>query len=113
MLKQLGTFVVCGALLMSTGTVMAQAYNQDHPSHGHGKPAYHGMYDQGRHEGWYKKGGRVPSNYRGGSYVVTNWHSEHLRQPPHGYNWVRSDNGDFLLVAVTTGVIASIIAASH
>ena len=29
-----------------------------------------------------------------------------------GYHYVRSDNGDILLVAVTTGVIASII-ASH
>ena len=111
MLKQLGTFVVCGALLLSTGTVMAQAYSQGRPAHG--KPAYHGMYDQGSHEGWYKKGGRVPSNYRGGHYVVSNWRAAHLRQPPRGYHWIRSDNGDFLMVAVTTGIIASIIAASH
>jgi hypothetical protein len=30
-----------------------------------------------------------------------------------GYHWVRSDNGDYLLVAITTGLIASIIAATH
>lgn len=106
MLKQLGAIVVCGALLVSTGTAMAQAYNQ-------GRPAYHGMYDQGRHEGWYKKGGRLPSSYRGNHYVVGNWRAYHLRQPPRGYHWVRSDNGDFLLVAVTTGIITSIIAAGH
>ena len=32
----------------------------------------------------------------------------HLRQPPRGYHWVQSGN-DFLLVAITTGVIASIL----
>jgi len=68
------------------------------------------MYEQGHQQGWYKRGGRVPSAYRGGQYVVTNWRGDHLRQPPRGYHWVRSDNGDFLLVAVSTGIIASIIA---
>ncbi|MEO8999796.1 MAG: RcnB family protein [Rhodanobacter sp.] len=68
------------------------------------------MYDRGRHEGWYKRGGYVPTEYRGGSYVVTDWRSRHLRQPPRGYRYVRSDNGDFLLVAITTGIIASILA---
>ena len=69
-----------------------------------------GMYDRGRHEGWYKRGGHMPSEYRGGSYVVTDWRSQRLRQPPRGYHYVRSDNGDFLLVAITTGIIASILA---
>lgn len=32
-----------------------------------------------------------------------------LRAPPRGYRWVRSDN-DAVLVAITTGVIASVIA---
>jgi Ni/Co efflux regulator RcnB len=68
------------------------------------------MYDRGRHEGWYKRGGHMPSEYRGGSYVVTDWRSRHLREPPRGYHYVRSDNGDFLLVAITTGIIASILA---
>jgi Ni/Co efflux regulator RcnB len=49
-------------------------------------------------------------DYRRGTYVVTDWHRAHLREPPRGYRWVRSDNGDFLLVAVTTGVIAEILA---
>ncbi|WP_375397297.1 RcnB family protein [uncultured Sphingomonas sp.] len=34
-----------------------------------------------------------------------------LRQPPRGYHWVRSGN-DAVLVAVTTGVIASVIAGA-
>ena len=108
MKKAIGALVLCGSLLASTGAAFAQYGPPDHPqSH------YHGMYDQGRHEGWYKRGGQMPAAYRGGRYVVTDWRHAHLRQPPRGYHWVRSDNGDFLLVAITTGVIASIIAASH
>jgi len=126
--KQRSMWVVCGALLMfSTASVVAQPRTQDYRdqhqdqgqdrgnhdrnggNHGHGK-SYSGMYDRGRHEGWYKRGGHVPVEYRGGSYVVTDWRSHHLRQPPRGYRYVRSDNGDFLLVAVTTGIIASILA---
>jgi Ni/Co efflux regulator RcnB len=119
MKKALGAIALCGVLLASTGTAFAQPYAPDqHHGRGHDRshhPAhrYHGMYDQGRHEGWYKKGGHLPPSYRGSRYVVTDWHHSHLRQPPRGYHWVRSDNGDFLLVAITTGVIASIIAASH
>ncbi len=73
---------------------------------------YYVMHDRGRHEGWYRRGGRVPVEYRGSRYVVTDWRVHHLRQPPRGYHWVRSDNNDYLLVAITTGVIASIF-ASH
>ena len=127
--KQRSMWVVCGALLMfSAAAAVAQPQDQDHRdrqhqggdqdrgdhgrgrgNHGHGR-SYHGMYDRGRHEGWYHQGGYVPTEYRDGPYVVTDWRSQHLREPPRGYRYVRSDNGDFLLVAITTGVIASILA---
>ena len=42
--------------------------------------------------------------YRGPTYVVGNYGYYQLRQPPRGYHWVRANN-DFLLVAITTGVI--------
>jgi len=115
MKKAMGVFVLCCSLLASTGTAVAQDHGQDrHQNRDHHHASrYHGMYDQGRHEGWYKRGGHMPAAYRGRRYVVTDWRHAHLRQPPRGYHWVRSDNGDFLLVAITTGVIASIIAASH
>jgi len=114
MKKHLGSLLICSALAMSFA-MSASAQPQDHQDdHGHNSgPSQHAMYDRGRSEGWYKKGGHVPAEYNGGSYAVTDWRSEHLRQPPRGYHYVRSDNGDFLLVAVTTGVIASIIAGSH
>jgi Ni/Co efflux regulator RcnB len=111
MKRRLSGLMFCGALLLSSGTLLAQDYGHgdQHYDHDHGGP---GFYDRGHREGWYRAGGRVPDEYRRGDYVVSDWHREHLRPPPRGYHYVRSDNGDFLLVAVTTGVIASII-ASH
>ncbi|WP_256364108.1 RcnB family protein [Rhodanobacter sp. C05] len=51
----------------------------------------------------------MPSDYRGREYVVSDWRHERLRPPPRGYHWVRSDNGDFLLVAISTGIIADLL----
>lgn len=114
MKKQLMT-IAFGALLisgaaMAAGSPYQQGYqDQGHRNDQHDNRAYV-QHNQGHKQGWYKKGGRVPSQYRGSRYVVTDWRSHHLRQPPRGYHWVRSDNGDFLLVAITTGVISGIIA---
>ena len=130
MKKQLGAWLICSALLMSTSAVVvAQPLGQDYQDqnrqdqnhrdqkHRQDQQGRHdqnhrdmGMYDRGRSEGWYRKGGHMPTEYRGKSYVVTDWRSEHLRAPRRGYHYVRSDNGDLILVAITTGVIASIIA---
>ena len=118
MKKQLGVFALCSALLMSGSAAFGQSH-ESHPPPPHRRGQvehpvnvshHRGMYEQGHRQGWYKEGGRVPSAYRGGHYVVTNWRANHLRQPPRGYHWVHSDNGDFLLVAISTGIIASIIA---
>lgn len=71
---------------------------------------YYVRHDRGRHEGWYQRGEYIPVEYRDRRYVVDDWQTYHLRQPPRGYRYVRSDNGDFLLVAITTGIIASTLA---
>jgi Ni/Co efflux regulator RcnB len=74
---------------------------------------FYGMHDRGRHEGWYHRGGRMPVEYRVTRYYVPDYRVYHLRQPPRGYRWVRSDNGDFLMVAIATGIIANIILAGN
>ena len=56
---------------------------------------------------WHK-GDRVPAEYRDKSHEVTDWKARHLRQPPSGYHWVNV-NGDFVLAAVATGVIADML----
>ncbi|MEP6876854.1 MAG: RcnB family protein [Burkholderiales bacterium] len=54
------------------------------------------------------RGGRLPPQYRGREYVVDDWRGHHLRQPPRGYHWVQT-GPDYLLVAISTGIIASIL----
>src|SRR5574343_422032 len=56
----------------------------------------------------WRKGGRVPAKFRGASYQVNDWRSRDLPAPPRGHRWVRV-NGDYVLVAVATGVIAQIL----
>lgn len=70
---------------------------------------YYVAHDNGQHAGWYKRGGHLPPQYRANRYYVSNWSAYHLRPPPSGYRWVRSDNSDFLLVAVATGIITDIV----
>jgi Ni/Co efflux regulator RcnB len=64
-------------------------------------------YDYGRH---WREGERLPPSYRSRSYVVDDWRGHHLRRPPAGYYWVQNGS-DYLLVAIATGVIATIIAS--
>jgi Ni/Co efflux regulator RcnB len=64
------------------------------------------------HNEWHK-GERLPTEYRDRNYVVDNWHEHNLQAPPRGYQWV-GVNGDYVLAAVATGVIASVLlSAGH
>jgi Ni/Co efflux regulator RcnB len=59
----------------------------------------------------YHKGDRLPAEERRNEYVVNDWHSRNLREPPAGHHWVRSGD-DYVLAAIATGVIAD-IALNH
>lgn len=54
----------------------------------------------------WRRGGYVPPAYRG--FYVQDWGYYGLRPPPRGYRWVYAD-GNFVLMAVATGLIADII----
>lgn len=56
----------------------------------------------------YRRGDRLPSYYRSRIYVVDDWRGHRLGVPPRGYHWVQS-GGDYLLVAITTGIILQLI----
>lgn len=55
-----------------------------------------------------RKGGRLPPEYRGRQYVVDDWRGHRLSAPPRGYHWVQT-GGDYVLVAVATGVILNLL----
>jgi Ni/Co efflux regulator RcnB len=56
----------------------------------------------------WRRGGRVPAQYRSRQYVVNDWRGHHLNAPPRGYHWVQV-GGDYVLVAVATGIIAQLL----
>ncbi|KAF1019301.1 MAG: hypothetical protein GAK30_03202 [Paracidovorax wautersii] len=56
----------------------------------------------------FNRGDRLPDTYRGHQYVVDDWRGHGLRPPPRGHRWVQV-GGEYVLVAIATGVIASII----
>lgn len=67
-------------------------------------------HDNGRHYGHgpgprYYRGQHLPPRYFGSSYYVHDYRHYRLHDPRPGYRWVRSDDGQFLLVAIATGVI--------
>ena len=71
-----------------------------------------GRHDNGLHRGWYKH-----SSWRRGGYVSyydwergrrIDYYRYHLRRPAYGYEW-REVDGRFVMAAVASGLIASII----
>ncbi|WP_260404685.1 RcnB family protein [Burkholderia ubonensis] len=59
------------------------------------------------HSDW-RRGGLVPQDYRGPQYIVDDWRAYNLQPPPPGFYWFEI-NGDFVLAALATGVIANIL----
>ena len=56
----------------------------------------------------YRRGDRIHPDHRSKQYVVDDWRGHGLRRPPRGYQWVQN-GGDYLLVAVTTGIILELL----
>ena len=83
------------------------AQRQDRPDFRPGRVADRPGFPQPQAE--WRRGGRVPTEYHGRSYVVNDWRMHRLQAPPRGYQWV-GVGGDYVLAASATGVIAQIIA---
>jgi Ni/Co efflux regulator RcnB len=85
-------------LLAVAATANTQAFADDHNGH-----------QYVHHDEW-RKGARMrDEDWKRGEHV--NYRERHLRRPPRGYEW-REVDGNYVLAAVATGVIASVVAAS-
>ncbi len=73
-----------------------------------GPPQMHGGYHGAGPQHNWVRGSRVPPQYRSYQYVVNDWRGHRLSAPPRGYHWVQY-GGDYLMVAIATGVIAQLI----
>ncbi|CAN5558969.1 hypothetical protein BH10PSE4_BH10PSE4_45370 [soil metagenome] len=72
------------------------------PAAYYGRPGYRPGYTA------WRRGGYLPSYYRGGGYVINDYGDYRLRPPPRGYYWYRAGN-DYVLAAIATGLIFDII----
>ncbi len=68
--------------------------------------------DERREYRHWARGQRLDHRYRDNRYYVSDYRSRGLRAPPRGYRWQRVDDR-YLMVAIATGVIASVIIANH
>jgi len=128
--KSMAVAAAALAMCMAAGSAFAQG--RDHDGHRGGPPGHDRMERRGPPPGhWgnqdfrdgrqfdrrgfpqphaeWRRGGRVPSEYRTRNYVVNDYRAYRLQPPPRGYQWM-GVGGDFVLAAIATGVISQIIA---
>jgi len=75
-------------------------YVYQQPNYGYQQPNYRSAHR-------FYRGGYLPYEYRQRPYYVNNWNAyPSLYAPPYGHQWVNVD-GEFLLVALATGLIAN------
>jgi Ni/Co efflux regulator RcnB len=87
------------AALATGGVTAAMAQPMDHKGGGD----HHFV----KHDEW-RKGGKIRTEDWGRGQQV-DYRAHHLRNPPNGYEW-REVDGNYVLAAVTTGVILDILA---
>ena len=119
---------VMATLVAAAGSAVAQGYgNRDHNN----QAQHSDRHDRGQQRGnqdnrWranrdvaqagrgagpnhqFYRGGRLPTEYHNRQYVVDDWRGHRLSAPPRGYHWVQT-GGDYVLVAIATGVILQLL----
>jgi Ni/Co efflux regulator RcnB len=94
----IASLVAALALAASQAPALADEHGDHHDNH-----------QYVHHDEW-KKGAKMrDEDWQRGEHI--DYRHEHLRRPPHGYEW-REVDGNYVLAAVATGVIASVVAAS-
>lgn len=104
-MNRIGKFAALSMLsaVLCTGVAIAQDDHRDD----HHDDAHHQAYV--RHDEW-KKGYHMNKDDWARGEVV-DYRTYHLKKPPNGYEW-REVDGNYVLAAVATGIVASAIIAS-
>ncbi|HVJ38018.1 MAG TPA: RcnB family protein [Stenotrophomonas sp.] len=103
------------SLLLGTGSALADPPRHDNHGHDqHHDDRHDDRHDDKRHKDYrghhWNRGERLPSDYRGA--YVSDYHRHGLKAPPRGHEWRRVDDR-YVLIAVATGLITSVILANH
>ncbi|RZJ84103.1 MAG: hypothetical protein EOO64_04690 [Massilia sp.] len=70
--------------------------------------AREGRYRSVDASGQLKRGEQLPPRYRTHHYVVENWRTHRLTEPPPGHQWVQAGS-DYALVAIATGMVQEVL----
>ncbi len=107
-LKMFSVAALCVSIAVPASS-FAQDHHDDHPADHHDDhpPARGGGYV--RHDEWKKGYKMAPGDWARGQRI--DYRTYHLSAPPRGYEW-RAVDGNYVLAAVATGVVASAIVAS-
>ena len=102
-MKRIVAFIALSALalFLSNGTGLAQTHDDHAPAHDNHQYVQHTEWKKGarmNHDDW-NRGEKV------------DYQHNHLSAPPRGYEW-REVDGNYVMAAIATGVIASVVAAS-
>ncbi|HEY4379180.1 MAG TPA: RcnB family protein [Acidobacteriaceae bacterium] len=118
-MNRIGKLIAFSTLsaVFSSGMLIAQDdhrddhHDSDHHDSDHHDSDHHDNHAYVRHNEWKKGYHMRDQDWRRGE--VVDYRTYHLRKPPRGYEW-REVDGNYVMAAVATGIIASaIIAAAH
>lgn len=93
------SFLFAAAMATAGTQALAEEYDNNH----------HDNHHYVKHEEWRKGEKMRDEDWKRGEHV--DYRERHLESPPRGYEW-RLVDGNYVLAAVATGVIASVVAAS-
>jgi Ni/Co efflux regulator RcnB len=117
------TILLLAAAAMVAGSTVAQAQprggrdggrddNSRYDNRYDGRDARGGRdgRDNRNYSSQYRQGQRLDQRYRSRDREVRDWQSYRLSAPPRGYTYYRDDNGNVILAAIATGIIAFALA---
>ncbi|MDB5396117.1 MAG: hypothetical protein JWM91_3623 [Rhodospirillales bacterium] len=109
MKRILATTLALALVVGSAGIASADPRDDHHDNYDHGNQRDNGdHHDQGHH--WARGQRMAHEDWNRGQHI--DYREHHLRRPPRGYEW-REVDGNYILAAAATGLIASIIANAH
>jgi Ni/Co efflux regulator RcnB len=95
---------IAASLFLTVATAGIGQAIADERDHDHDHDNHHYV----KHDEWHKGATMRKEDWGRGEHV--DYRQSHLKAPPRGYEW-RMVDGNYVLAAVATGVIASIVAA--
>jgi Ni/Co efflux regulator RcnB len=110
--NRIGKFIALSTVsaVLSTGALFAQDdHRDDHHDADHHDADHHDNHAYVRHDEWKKGYHMQHEDWDRGERV--DYRTYHLRRPQNGYEW-REVDGNYVMAAVATGIVASVVAAS-